>query len=325
MRKSILLASFTILTLAITLPGYGQVVRENKESTGSPEKDESDDLANMLNESDPSASVKTEYTIATFKTTRIINSHSIENTGKGVLDLKISHRFTSIDKGVKDFFGLDGATIRLGLDYGLTDGITLGIGRNSYEKEYDGYVKAKILRQSNRSPLSVSYVGSSMIQTLDANVLLGQKYYFSNRVCFANQILVARKFSQSLSLQFMPTHVHYNLVEMQKDANDLIALGFGGRLKLSKRVSMNLEYFYQLPDLKLAGTTNSLSVGFDIETGGHVFQLHFTNSSGMTERTYVGRTTDKWTDGGIRFGFNISRVFTVRKPREFKNLDNKIY
>ncbi len=303
----------------------GQVQLDNKESAALAEKDETDELANMLNESDPATSKKIEYTFATFKTTRIINSHSIENTGKGVLDLKISHRFTSIDKGIKDFFGLDGATIRLGLDYGLTDGITIGIGRNSYEKEYDGYVKAKILRQSNRSPISVSYVGSSMIQTLDANVLPGQTYYFSNRVCYANQILVARKFSQSLSLQFMPTHVHYNLVELQSDANDLIALGFGGRLKLSKRVSLNLEYFYQLPDLKMPGTTNSLSVGFDIETGGHVFQLHFTNSSGMTERTYVGRTTDKWTDGGIRFGFNISRVFTVRKPKEFKNMANEIY
>lgn len=325
MRKSILFASFCIMIVAMSFQASGQVQLDNKESTALAEKDESDELAHMLNESDPNTKKKTEYTIATFKTTRIINSHSIENTGKGVLDLKISHRFTSIDKGIKDFFGLDGATIRLGLDYGLTDGITVGIGRNSYEKEYDGYVKAKILRQSNRSPLSVSYVGSSMIQTLDANVLPGQTYYFSNRVCYANQILVARKFSQSLSLQFMPTHVHYNLVELQSDANDLIALGFGGRLKLSKRVSLNLEYFYQLPDLKMAGTTNSLSVGFDIETGGHVFQLHFTNSSGMTERTYVGRTTDKWTDGGIRFGFNISRVFTVRKPREFKNLTNKIY
>ncbi|MBL7691264.1 MAG: hypothetical protein JNM41_06710 [Flavipsychrobacter sp.] len=325
MRKSILLASFSIMIVAMSFQASAQVQLDNKESTALAEKDESDELANMLNESDPATKKKTEYTIATFKTTRIINSHSIENTGKGVLDLKISHRFTSIDKGIKDFFGLDGATIRLGLDYGLTDGITVGIGRNSYEKEYDGYVKAKILRQSNRSPLSVSYVGSSMIQTLDANVLPGQTYYFSNRVCYANQILVARKFSQSLSLQFMPTHVHYNLVELQSDANDLIALGFGGRLKLSKRVSLNLEYFYQLPDLKMAGTTNSLSVGFDIETGGHVFQLHFTNSAGLTERTYVGRTTDKWTDGGIRFGFNISRVFTVRKPREFKNLTNKIY
>ncbi len=292
---------------------------QNTDTTNSTDED---NLMSMLDETAP---LKKEYTTATFKTTRLINGHSIENVGKGVLDFKISHRFNRLDKGVGDFFGLDGATIRLGLDYGVTDWLMVGIGRSSYEKEYDGFVKVKLLRQSKNTPISISYLGSSMVQTMEANVPAGSEYYFSNRLCYANQILIARKFSKSLSLQLMPTHVHYNLVNTAKETNDVLAMGIGGRLKLSQRISLNIEYYYQLDQYKLDGTTNSLAVGFDIETGGHVFQLHFTNSTGMTERTFVGKTTDKWDNGGIRFGFNISRVFTVVRPKEFKNSRNKIY
>jgi hypothetical protein len=273
------------------------------------------------------------YTTATFKTTRLINGHSIENTGKGILDFKISHRFTSLSGGVHDFFGLDGATLRLGLDYGLTDWLTAGVGRSSLYKEYDGYIKLRILRQTDNGgmPLSVSYVGAMSLTSLPDNQLLGrplvapEKYPFSNRLFYTNQLLIARKFSQSLSLQLMPTHVHYNFVNTRDEPNDVLALGVGGRIKLSRRISFNVEYYYQLAGNQLAGTTNSLSAGFDIETGGHVFQLHFTNSSGMTERTFIGQTTDKWEDGGIRFGFNIARVFTIVKPKGFENSRNKIW
>lgn len=290
----------------------------------------SNSLSDMLEQEETATRT---YTTATFKTTRLINGHSIENTGRGILDFKISHRFTSLSGGVHDFFGLDGATIRLGLDYGVTDWLTVGAGRSSLYKEYDGYVKARILRQTDKDemPLSISYIGAMSVTSLPDAQLLGrplvspEKYPFSHRLFYANQLLIARKFSQSLSLQLMPTHVHYNFVNTRAEPNDVIALGIGGRVKLSRRVTFNIEYYYQLPDYQLAGTSNSLSVGFDIETGGHVFQLHFTNSSGMTERTFVGQTTDKWEDGGIRFGFNIARVFTVVKPRGFENSRNKIW
>ncbi len=262
-----------------------------------------------------------EYTIASFKTTRLINGHSIENTAAGVLDFKISHRFGRIDGGLQEWFGLDGATIRLGLDYGVTDWLTVGMGRSSYQKEYDGYLKAKLLRQTtdDHMPLSLSYIGAMSISSMAAPKLApGQEWLFSNRMFFANQLLIARKFNDWLSLQLMPTHVHYNLVNTRNDPNDVIALGIGGRVKLSNRITLNAEYYYQLPDFQQQGMKNALSVGVDIETGGHVFQLHLTNATGMTERTFIGQTIDKWNNGGMHFGFNISRVFTIVTPKELR-------
>jgi hypothetical protein len=286
---------------------------------------ESDDLMNMLD--DPEAkNGRKEYVTATFKATRLINGHSIENLGAGVLDFRISHRFNTLNTGIKDFFGLDGATTKIGFDYGITNWLMIGIGRSSFEKEYDGYIKAKILRQTtdNRMPVSVSYIGSGMIKTMEVTMPAGQEYHTSNRVAYANQVLIARKFSDVLSLQLMPTHIHYNLVKSRVDPNDLFAIGIGGRLKLNRRVSLNAEWYYR-PGNVPQDTRNALSIGFDIETGGHVFQLHFTNSTGMTERTFVGQTTGNWADGDVRFGFNISRVFTIVRPKEFKNSRNKIY
>lgn len=266
-----------------------------------------------------------DFTTATFKTTRLVTGHSIENVGAGVLDFRISHRFGAINTGAENFFGLDGAVTRLGFDYGITPWLTAGVGRSSFQKELDGFVKAKILRQTtdNRMPFSASYVGSVMLQTMSATAPNGGEYYFSNRLCYANQLLIARKFGQRLSLQVMPSHVHYNVVATLQEPNDVFALGIGGRMKLSNRISLNAEYYYTLNPLP--GMKNALAVGFDIETGGHVFQLHFTNSTGMSERTYIGQTTDSWTDGGIHFGFNISRVFTIVKPKGFENSRNKIW
>lgn len=289
-------------------------------------RDDGDDLEALL---DATAAAHNrrgkDYTTATFKSTRLVTGHSIENVGAGVLDFRISHRFGAINTGAENFFGLDGAVTRLGFDYGITPWLTAGVGRSSFQKELDGFVKAKILRQTtdNRMPFSASYVGSVMLQTMSATAPNGGEYYFSNRLCYANQLLIARKFGQRLSLQVMPSHVHYNVVATPQEPNDVFALGIGGRMKLSNRISLNVEYYYTLNPLP--GMKNALAVGFDIETGGHVFQLHFTNSTGMSERTYIGQTTDSWTDGGIHFGFNISRVFTIVKPKGFENSRNKIW
>lgn len=164
-------------------------------------------------------------------------------------------------------------------------------------------------------PVSLNIVSSAMVQTMkwdDPN----RKNYFTSRLYFAHQIIVGRKFSENFSLQLMPTLIHYNLVKKATDPNDIIAIGIGGRQKITKRISINAEYYYQLPGYKFDGSTNSLSVGFDIETGGHVFQLHFTNSTGMTERTFIGETTGKWEKGDVLFGFNISRVFNLKKSKQ---------
>jgi hypothetical protein len=258
---------------------------------------------------------KVEYTTATFKSTRLIDGHTVENVGKGVLDFRVSHRFGKVNGGGYDLFGLDNATMRMSFDYGITNILMVGIGRSTFEKTYDAYFKVKLLRQSTgakRMPVTVSYVPTIALKTLKA-LDTSRKNYFSSRLFFTHQLIIGRKFSEHTSFQIMPTYTHRNLVTLASEPNDLIAIGIGGRQKLSRRVSFNAEYYYQLPDYKLEGTTNALSVGFDIETGGHVFQLHFTNSQGMSERTFITETRGKWGDGDVFFGFNISRVFTIGK------------
>lgn len=321
------LANIPALILGLLLLSYAAAAQVERRplTIDTTHDEEGEDLMALL-EADQ-APAKKPFTTATFKATRVINGHSIENVGKGVLDFRVSHRFGTLNSGFKNFFGLDGATTRIGFDYGVTDWLMVGIGRGTYQKEYDGLVKVKLLRQREHGgmPVSISYLGAMGIQSADVPVPDGATYYFSNRIAYTNQLLIARKLSGRLSLQLMPTHVHYNLVDKSSEPNDVLALGIAGRFKLSNRISLTGEYFYQLPDNKLDGTTNSLSFGLDVETGGHVFQLLFSNSTGMTERAVIGQTTGKWGNGDVHFGFNISRVFTIVKPKGFEGTRNKIY
>jgi Membrane bound beta barrel domain (DUF5777) len=286
-----------------------------------------DDLMKML-ENENKKDKKKDYATATFKTSRLINGHSIENAAAGVLDFKISHRFGMVNKGSYELFGLDQATMRMGFDYGISDRLMIGIGRSTFQKQYDAFGKFKILRQSkggkHNSPISLSAVSTVMLKTLkweDPTI----KNYYTSRLSFANQLIIARKFSEGLSLQLMPSFVHYNLATTVTEPNDIFALGIGGRIKLTKRLSFNIEYYHVLPlsfvegeAYRISGTKNSLAVGFDIETGGHVFQLHFTNSTGMTEKTFITETTGDFFKGDIHFGFNVSRVFTIKQKRKKK-------
>ena len=273
------------------------------------------DLLNMLDE-ESKKNEEPDYTTATFKTTRLINGHSIETLGAGVLDVRISHRFGYLNSGPNELFGLDQAWTRIGADYGISNRLMIGAGRSSYQKQVDAFAKFKVLRQAKeKMPVTVTALASMMIKTgpfADPT----RVNYFSSRLYYSGQLLIARKFSEGFSMQLMPTIVHYNLAESPNDHNDVFALGVGGRIKLSKRISLNAEYYYQLPSYMLNGTVNSLAIGFDIETGGHVFQFHFTNSTGMTERTFISETTGDWLKGDIHFGFNISRVFTLKDPRK---------
>lgn len=278
---------------------------------------QNDDLLSLLEEE-----AEIEYTTASFKTTRVVNGHSIENTGAGVLDFKISHRFSPINQGLYDIFGLDGATIRIGLDYGISDRLMIGLGRSSKEKIYDGFVKYKILRQSTgkrNMPVSLSALADAQIKTVRFSDP-DRTNYFSSRLYYTFQVLLARKFNDYLTLQLMPTLVHRNLVATRAEKNDVYSLGVAGRIRLTRRVTLNAEYYYVLPNQLASQYVNVLSIGFDVETGGHVFQLHFTNSADMTYKGFITETTDRWfgSPNGIRFGFNISRVFTVVKPPEFR-------
>ncbi len=248
---------------------------------------------------------------ATFKGTRLINGHTIETRHKKTLDFMISHRFGEINGGAYQLFGLDQANIRLGLSYGITERLSIGVGRNSFQKTYDGYIKYKLLQQKTGKgsmPISVTALTATTI-----NSLRGQPFdSFGDRVAYTTQVLIGRKFSSAFSLQLMPTFIHFNFITAEQPNQDLFALGVGGRIKLSKRVSLNLEYYPRFQD-ENPNLHNSLAIGFDIETGGHVFQLHFTNSRAMVEKGFIAETNDDFFAGDIRFGFNIVRHFQLGK------------
>ena len=262
----------------------------------------------LLEEDESSTS---DRVIATFKTNRIVNGHSIETVAKNEFDFKISHRFGILNQGFYDLFGLDQATMRMGGDFGITDNINIGIGRSTVEKTYDGFIKYKFLTQTQNTesvPISAVLISHIGINTLKwAQPERDNK--FTSRLHYTHQLLVARKFSTNFSAQLSPTLVHKNLVESNEKPNDIFALGFGARHKITPRTTLNIEYFHVFPNQLDINAANALSVGFDIETGGHVFQLFFTNSTAPFEKGFITDTKGKWNDGNIRFGFNIARVF----------------
>lgn len=290
----------TLLALTLASRTYGQ----------------EEDLLSLVN----TDSSQKQYVDYAFKSTRVIMSHSLEMLKPGVLDFRILHRFGPLNSGASNLFGLDESSIRLGLDYGLTRNLTLGIGRTSVNprKDADGFIKYRLLHQSTgdrATPLSLLAVAGATMQTNEW-ADKSRRNYFSSRLGYYGQVILGRKFSEALTLQVVPTFIHRNLVAATADDNDTYAIGTGGRLKLGNRVSLNVDYYYVLNKDVSLDTYNPLSVGFDIETGGHVFQLHFTNAIGMNERSFVTETTYDWGAGDIQFGFNISRVFQIKKARK---------
>lgn len=279
-------------------------------------QEDTTDLLSLLEQED--VTEKTEYAKASFKTTRVINAQSMENVAGGVLDMKISHRFGFVSGGAYELFGLDQAYIRIGLDYGITDRLMVGWGRSNFEKTYDLFFKYKLLRQSKgkkNMPVTLSWFSSTSINTLKWQDTT-RVNYFSSRLAYTHQVILGRKFTEGTSLQIMPTMVHRNLVKNLGENNDVYALGIAGRQKITKRMAINAEYFYLIPGQVDDKYQNSLSLGLDIETGGHVFQLHFTNSTSMIERGFVTETVGAWSRGDIHFGFNVSRVFTIKRKKK---------
>lgn len=265
-----------------------------------------EELMSLLEESNKR---KITYASATFKGGRLINGHSIETRSEKELEFLISHRFGRLNSGGQELFGLDNAFIRLGLEYGIMERITIGLGRSSTDKTFDGYVKGKLIRQVSRgfgSRVSITYFGSVAYKSVK-----GQEGFDTgtSKMAYCHQFLIARKFSSSFSFQVMPSLVHRNRLEERNGDNTLYAIGAGGRMKISKRISFNAEYYYRINAPDNDDLFNSIALGFDIETGGHVFQLHFTNSRAMIERGFIAETTGNFTGGDIHFGFNISRVF----------------
>lgn len=271
-----------------------------------------DDLLKLVGDDKP----KKEFVDYAFKSSRVIMSHSLEVIRPGVMDLRILHRFGNINGGAYEFFGLDNATMRLGFDFGLTKNLMIGVGRSTNKKELDGFIKYRLIHQSMNGglPFSLLVVGGASLNTLKFTDT-ARKNYFSSRMGYYGQVIIGSKISEGFTIQFMPTVVHRNLVPTVDDPNDMFAAGVGGRLKLSRRISLNVDYYYRINPNDADGTKNPLSIGFDIETGGHVFQLHFTNAIGMNEKVFLAETTNDWSKGDIQFGFNISRSFQIKKRK----------
>jgi hypothetical protein len=273
-----------------------------------------EDLLNMLQSENPE---KPTPVYATFKSTRVVNLQSNETMKAKHLDFRIQHRFGPVKNGGYDFFGLDVATMRLGLEYGLTDRLMIGVGRSTTGKTYDGFGKYQLVQQKkNGTPLGVTLFGSTTISTLEfADKTRDNK--FSSRLAYCAQVIFTRKFNEHISLIVSPTLVHYNLVPDKATPNDVYAVGVGGSFKISRSTRFNIEY---IP--RLTGRDNpkdftgdpayhdAIAFGFDIETGGHVFQLHFTNATGLVEQQFVARNSNPLTFSELRFGFNISRTFS---------------
>jgi hypothetical protein len=266
-----------------------------------------DDLLNQLNAE--KSDVKDKETTA-FKGLQICNIQSTKMTAKGEWYMVISHRFGDLTEGLDNFFGLDNALTKIGGIYGVTDWLSLGASRHTYNKIYEVTAKYKLADQiTNGFPVSI--VGYN---TLDINSALSTDMYpnlkFNNRLAYSSQLLVSRKFSEGLSFELGGVYVHKNLFDDAQELKDQYLVAAGGRCKLSKRLSVNLDYAYKINQLENASLyQNPLSLGLDIETGGHVFQMVFSNSQPMNDVAVFTNATGKWNGGSLYFGFNMYRVF----------------
>jgi len=272
-----------------------------------------DDLLALVGKDKP----KKERVKYAFKSPRVINSHSMEFLNPGTMDIRILHRFGPLDQGYKNFYGFDQANMRMGVDMGLFHNLMIGVGRSNVNKEVDGFIKFAPVRQSTGPgsfPITVAVIAGMTWNTSPWDNP-SRKNFYTSKLAYYFQAILGRKFSEGFSLQFSSILVHNNLVPVHTRSNDIYALGVGARIKLTKRVAITGDYFYNFNGLEENVNYNPLSVGFDIETGGHVFQLHFSNAVGMNERALINETTNSWAKKQIRFGFNLSRVFQVKKKR----------
>ena len=276
------------------------------------------DLLGQLEQETKKDAAPNQLVDATFKSTRLINGHTVETPGEGTLVFLFSHNFGPVNSGPSTLFGFDNAKVRIALEYGISDRLEVGFGRSSLEQTLDGFLKYRALRQStglHAMPVSVTLLGSAAITT--RGYADGVNHTLGLRTTYTYQALIARKFSPKFSYQLMPTLIHRNLVMREGENNDVYALGGGWRYKLTKRFSINAEYYYLLSQFTADKQANSTGLGVDIETGGHIFQLHVSNSPGMVEKQFIAETEKTFLSGNLYYGFIVSRNFTV-KQRHWK-------
>jgi Membrane bound beta barrel domain (DUF5777) len=272
----------------------------------------------LMKELEKSQKPEVNYVTSTFKGSHLINGQTVETRGKGTLEFIFSHRFGNLNTGLYNFYGLDVALVRLGLEYGITDRLGVSIGRSSADKTVDGFIRYKLLRQSSGAanmPVTVTAYGNAAVKTSPQTADAPYPITMTDRMAYTAQLLIARKFNSQLSLQLMPTIVHKNTVDKSIETNDQVALGMGGRFKVTRSVALTAEYYYRFDVMSTNPYYNAMGVGVDIETGGHVFQILLTNTQGMTERAFVTETTGNIAKGDLRLGFNISRAFQMKKQK----------
>jgi len=242
-----------------------------------------------------------------FKGLKIVNLESTKLAAKGELYFVVAHRFGSVKDGFEGFFGLDNAVTQIKFVYGLNKWLSVAAARS--EQAYDVSAKYRLQPQIEKGfPFTIVAFNSLAFNNLLKEHNL-PKLKFQDRMTYLAQVLISRKFNEKLSLELIPTFFHENFVENDNQENSQVAIGVGGRYKVSKRVSINMDYAMHGNRTSSSIYRNPLSVGVDIETGGHVFQMHFTNSQGIHEAGFLGQSTGNWADGDIYFGFNLSRVF----------------
>lgn len=284
-----------------------------------------DDIMDLLEKEVPKTK---EYALGVFKGNRIINGQSTEQPAKNTMQFIIAHRFGRMSGSFKEFFGLDNSTIRIGVEYAIIDNLAIAVARNSYEKTWDGYIKWRIIRQQKgkwKIPVTITAFTSLAIKSNEWPDP-GRHNFFTSRMYYSYQLIFSRKFGSWVSVQLMPTLIHRNLVPTVKDRNDVFALGAAISLRASKRVRINAEYYYIFPkqivsDYNNEKVRNPLSIGVDIETGGHIFQIHLSNSRGMIEKSFITETTGNWfpksfKDFGVQLGFNITRGFLIQPKKK---------
>ena len=255
-----------------------------------------------------------QYETSFFKATRVINSPSIELTAPGAMNFMIQHRFGTLSDGVYDLFGIDNSEVRLAFDFGLTDWWMVGVARSGFQKTYDFNTKIRLLRQQNgakKVPVSLAFYHATAFNTIERNPELDNKF----RLSYVSELIVARKLSKSTTLQVSPGWIHANLVRTNAEDNAFFFVGLAARQKVSNRVAINLDYIYRSGSVA-ENSFNALALGVDIETGGHVFQLHITNSRGMFDKAYIMDTQGDLSNGDIYFGFNINRDFRLKKKQK---------
>ncbi|MBL4587083.1 MAG: hypothetical protein JKX84_08530 [Flavobacteriales bacterium] len=325
-RNNLSIAFFLALILSIPFSSFAQ-----------------DDLMDLLNDTEPA---KQEKVIATFKTTRIIQAHTTETVKANTMDVRITHRFGNIystrndNDGPDSFFGLDNiADVRLAVEYGITDELMIGLGRSSRSNLIDGFAKYRFYQQTtdNKRPFSLALFTNIGIRAQKEGAFysgvkpeLVAEYSstktFFHKISYTAQLIIARKFSPGLSIELLPTYIHRNFVNNPNDENSTFALGVGGRVKVSKRVAIIADFFYVFSPFRYNNTTNPfympISIGVEIETGGHVFHLEFTNAQGVVSNNFLVDSPHSWEFAEFKLGFNISRVFNV--GRRLKKAKEKV-